>query len=897
MSLRNLDALFAPRAIALIGASRKPRSVGRVLARNLFHSGFDGPIMPVHPTHDAVEGVLAYASVRDLPRAPDLGVVATPPEAVADVVAALGARGARAAVVITAGFGEGGREAGAERRQAVLDAARAHTLRVVGPNCLGLMLPTAGVNASFAHIAARPGDLAFVAQSGAMITAMLDWAAPRGIGFSHVVSLGDKIDVDFGDVLDYLAHDGHTRAILLYIEAVADARKFMSAARAAARTKPVIVIKGGRFAESAKAAGSHTGALAGSDAVYEAAFRRAGMLRVNDLGELFDAAETLANAPRITGDRLAILTNGGGAGVLASDAVVAGGGRLARLSQKTLAALDAVLPQTWSGGNPVDIVGDAPAARYTRAMEILLDEPDADALLVMNCPVAVADSTEAAEAVIATLEGRRHPPVFTAWLGEEAAREARQRFSARRIAGYATPEDAVRGFLHLLRHRRSQADLMETPPSLPEDVAPDTAAARRPVEAALAAGRAWLSEVDSKHVLACYAIPVVETRTAEDADGAAEAAAALGFPVALKILSPDITHKSEVGGVALDLEDAAAVRTAAGVMLRRLARQRPDAAAAGFTVQRMARRAGAHELILGATTDPLFGPVLLFGQGGTAVEVVRDQSLALPPLNMKLARGMMADTRVHRLLQGYRDRPPAALDAIAAALIGLSQLVVDVPEVAEVDVNPLLADDRGVVALDARIKVAAPAAPGVRRLAIRPYPRELEETARTHDGLEVALRPIRPEDEPALRAAFKKLSPEDVRMRFFAPMRELSHDVAARLTQIDYDREMALVATVPARPDDILGVVRLTSDPDNRGGEYAVVVRSDLKGRGLGYLLMSRIIAYARRRGLGEIFGDVLAENRDMLQMCRELGFQERRLAEDNRIVQVRLPLDGDAAG
>jgi acetyltransferase len=895
VSIRNLKALFQPRSVALIGASRKPHSVGKVLARNLFHSGFEGPIMPVHPQQEAVECVLAYPSVRDLPRVPDLGVIATPPDVVADVVRNLGEMGTRAAVIITAGFGEGGREDGQARRQAVLDAARPYTLRLVGPNCVGLMLPSLGLNASFAHISPLKGDLAFVTQSGAMVTAMLDWATPRGIGFSHIVSLGDKIDVDFGDTLDYLASDGRTRAILLYVEAITDARKFMSAARAAARTKPVIVIKGGRQAEGAKAVSSHTGALAGSDAVYDAAFRRAGMLRVYDLRELFDAAETLATSPPVTGERMAILTNGGGLGVLAVDALIGGGGKLAELSQDTLDKLNAVLPATWSGGNPVDIIGDAPGERYAKALKALLDEPEADAVLVLNCPVAVADSTDAAHAVIRTLGGRRHP-VFTSWLGEGAAREARQLFSGRRIPSYETPEDAVRGFLHLMRYRRNQGELMETPPSIPNDFEPDPAAARKPVETALAAGNEWLSEADSKAVLAAYGLPIVETRTASNPEEAVQAAEGIGFPVALKILSPDITHKSEVGGVKLELEDADGVRAAAEAMLRRVARNRPDATVDGFTVQRMVRRAGAHELIIGATEDVLFGPVLLFGQGGTAVEVLRDQCLALPPLNMNLARRMIADTRVYRLLEGYRDQPRAALDEIAMALIKLSQLIIDLPEIAEVDINPLLADDKAVVALDARIKVRQPTAAGTRRLAIRPYPKQLEERTQTYDGLEVMLRPIRPEDEPALREAFKKLSPEDVRLRFFTPIRELSHQFAARLTQIDYNREMALVATTPDKPEDLLGVVRIAMDPDNRRGEYAVVVRSDLKGRGLGYLLMERIIAYARARGTAEVVGDVLAENRGMLEMCKELGFDQHHDPEDPQLVHVRLTLNKQAA-
>lgn len=897
MSVRNLDALFAPSSIAVIGASHTAGTVGKVLAENLFHTGFDGPILPVHPKHRSVEGVLTYPSVEALPFAPDLAVIATPPDTVADIVAQLGANGTRAAVVITAGFGEGGDEAGTARAQAVLDAARPHTLRVVGPNCIGVLRPDRGLNASFAHLSPHTGDLAFVAQSGAMATAVLDWATPRGIGFSHVTALGNMIDVDFGDVLDYLSNDPNTRAILLYVESITEARKFMSAARATARTKPIIVIKGGRFAAGAKAASSHTGALAGSDAVYETAFRRAGMLRVGDMDELFDAAETLSNAPRVRGERMAILTNGGGLGVLATDAVVGSGGQMAELSGDTVAALNEVLPPVWSGGNPVDIIGDAPGTRYATALETLMVDANTDAVLVLNTPVAVADPTDAARATAETVGKRPRKPVFTSWLGEGAARTARQIFAQHGIPSYYTPEDAVRGFMHLVRYRRSQEELMETPPSVPLDFEPDAEPAKRLVTDALEAGLTWMSEGDSKRALKAYGIPVVETRLARDAREAADAAAELGFPVALKIQSPEITHKSEVGGVELELDTADAVRDAAERMLRRVAERRPDASVDGMTVQRMAPRADAHELILGATTDNIFGPVILFGQGGTAVEVLRDQSLALPPLNMPLARRTIEATRVSRLLAGYRGQAAADVDAVALALIKLSQLVADRPEIAEVDINPLLARPDGVVALDARIRVAEPEDTQTPRLAIRPYPRELEQTVTAPDGTEIFLRPIRPEDEPALQAFFHKLSSDDVRMRYFTQMRELRHQVAARLTQIDYDRAMAFVALPSRDAEDIWGVVRLDCDPDNRVGEYAVEVRSDIKGRGLGRLLMERLIAYARERGTGAIEGDVLAENRRMLQICAELGFTKHHDPDDPQVVRVRLPLSGGDDG
>ncbi len=900
MSVRNLDSLFAPKSVALIGASNRENSVGQVIARNLFHSGFAGPVMPVNPKAEAVEGVLAYKDVQALPFAPDLGVVCTPPDTVAPIVAALGARGTKACVVITAGFGEGGSQAGEKRMQAVLDAARPHTLRLVGPNCVGTMVPPLGLNASFAHIGARSGDLAFLTQSGAMVTAMLDWSTPRGIGFSKVVSLGDMADVDFGDLLDYLANDRETRAILLYVEAVTHARKFMSAARAAARAKPVIVIKGGRHAEGAKAAASHTGALAGADAVYDAAFKRAGMLRVDTLDELFDAAETLAMSARLArtvGERLAILTNGGGLGVLATDALIGDGGTLAELSEATVAALDETLPATWSRGNPVDIIGDAPGSRYEAALEGLLSDRGVDAVLVMHCPVAVADPLEAAQATVATLEARPggRKPVFTAWLGTEAPRKARALFAEKRLPTYDTPEQAVRAFMHLVRYRRNQDLLMQTPPSVPDHAEPDQAAVREILDAALAEGRTWLSEPEAKRALAAYGIPTVQTREVPDAEAALAAAEELGYPVALKILSPDITHKSDVGGVKLDIESPEQLQRESQRMLRRCRAAKPQARLAGFSVQQMARRPGAHELILGIVEDRQFGPVVLFGQGGTAVEVIQDKALALPPLNMALARSTMRETRIHRLLEGYRDRPAADLDGIARALIDLAQLAADFQEVAEVDINPLLADAEGVLALDARIKVQAAPDPQRRpawRLAIRPYPKYLEGAATLPDGTPVFVRPIRPEDEAALVEAYAHLTPEDVHMRFFHYMKSLSHETAARLTQIDYNREMALVAVPQDDPGQIWGVVRIAADPDNARAEYAVTVRSELKGRGVGYLLMQRILDYARERGIGAVWGDVLADNERMLQMNQELGFDLERHREDPQVIRVTKRLD-----
>jgi len=887
MTIRNLDALFAPKTIALIGASNQPGSVGQVLARNLIEAGYRGPIMPVNPHEQAIHSILNYKSVGELPAVPDLAVISTPPASVPQIIGELGERGCRAAVVITAGFGEGGHAEGHAMREKMLQAAQPHLLRIVGPNCLGFLSPHIGINASFAQLTPKPGDIAFLTQSGAIATAILDWAQARGIGFSHMVSLGDMSDVDFGDLLDYLALDGKTRAILLYVESITNVRKFMSAARIAARTKPVIVVKSGRSAAGAHAAMSHTGALAGSDEVYDAAFRRIGLLRVYSLQELFEAVATLASGLKVPGPRLAILTNGGGIGVLATDALEDFGGELAALSDDTLAKLGEKLPPTWSHGNPIDILGDANGARYAHAMETLSVTNNRDAVLVLNCPTAVADGVEAARAVVDTVKRNPQLPVLTSWLGEQAASAARQLFSENRIPTYETPEQAVRAFMHLVTYRRNHELLMQTPHDL-AIAPPDRAAARMIISEALGRGITTLGGAEARALLQAYHIPINEMRSAHNANEAAEIAEQIGFPVALKILSPDITHKSDVGGVRLSLGSRDAVREAAEAMLKAISRFAPDARIEGFTIEAMIRRPHAVELIAGIANDATFGPVILFGQGGVSVEVVKDRAIGLPPLNDVLARDLIARTRVAKLLSGYRDRPAADLAAIERVLISLANLVADFPEVVELDINPLIADEHGVIAIDARVGLK-PARPGTTRLAIRPYPSERERTITLNDSRPLTIRPIRPEDEPRLLDMFTRSSPEDIRLRFFSPLRNFSHAFAARMTQIDYDREMALCALT--KPDqgepEMLGVVRLIATPNGDAGEFAVFVRSDLKGRGLGYQLMTEILAFAYSRNISHVFGDVLTENTTMLHVAEQLGFTITRQADDPGVCRV----------
>ncbi|MGZ5826958.1 MAG: bifunctional acetate--CoA ligase family protein/GNAT family N-acetyltransferase [Xanthobacteraceae bacterium] len=888
MSVRNLDSIFRPKSIALIGASTRAHSIGAVTAENLRQADFDGPIMPVNPTHKSVAGALAYPDVASLPMTPDLAVICTPAPSVPGLIAELGARGTKAAIVITAGFREAGNAIGVALEQAMLDAAKPYVMRIVGPNCLGVLSTPTNLNASFAQAMPQKGEVAFVAQSGAMVTTVLDWANGRGIGFSHLVSLGDMSDVDFGDMLDYLAMDKDTGAILLYIEAITHARKFMSAARAASRLKPVIVIKAGRHAAAAKAAASHTGALAGMDAVYDAAFERAGILRAYDLDEIFDAVETLSVRPSVKGDRLTIVTNGGGAGVLATDSLISQGGTIAALPSGMVEVLNGVLPATWSHGNPIDIIGDAGAKRYADTLNILQGSPEHDAILVLNCPTAVASGVEAASAVVEAARTSK-VPILTNWLGAQSAQAARAAFEAAKIPTYDTPEKATRGFMHMVRYRRGQETLMEVPPSIPEGSQPDRETAAAIVKQGLATDSPWLDAIAVQELLKSYRIPIVQTVHARTPDEVAAAVRRIVGPIALKILSPDITHKSDVGGVILSIVGEDAARTAAANMDLRIAKLLPNARLTGFIVQQMVQRPHAQELILGMAVDRTFGPFILFGQGGTAVEIIDDKALALPPLNLKLARELIARTRVHRQLTGYRDTPPAQIDAIALSLVQLSQLVCDFPEIAELDINPLLADENGVIALDARVKLL-PVEGALRdRLAIRPYPEELV----SHETLagfgEFLLRPVRPEDAPAFVEFFARLAPEDVRMRFLLPLRSLPPAMLARLTQIDYDREMAFVLFDSANA--VAGVSRIAADPDNARAEFAVLVRSDLKGHGAGRLLMQRLGAYAQKRGIRELFGDVLAENTSMLALCRELGCSIVPSANDQNLMRATLKI------
>jgi acetyltransferase len=870
MSIRNLDRMFRPRSIAVIGASDKPNSVGAALMNNLTSGGFKGPIAPVTLRADAIHGIAAFKDVASLPFTPDLAVIATPPDTVPALVEELAAHGTRAAVILTAGFGEA--SGGKERAQQMLAAARPHLLRIVGPNCLGIAVPGLGVNATFAPAKLLPGNIAFLTQSGAMATTVLDWALPRGIGFSGIVSMGDMSDVDFGDLLDWYALDEETHAILIYAEAVTHARKFMSAARRAARVKPVIVVKGGRAEEGARAATSHTGALAGADVVYDAAFRRAGMLRVNEVEELFDAAATLSRMSRVSGGRLAIVTNGGGAGVLATDRLIEEGGQLAALAPETITKLNKVLPPTWSHANPVDIIGDADAARYRNALDILMDDAGVDALMVTYCPTSIVSSDQAAQGVIDALgkpaDARKN--VFACWMGDENVRDGRARLIEANIPDFETPERAVRAFMYLVRYRQSQELLLETPEAVAESPAAHVRQAQAIVSQALADGREWLDPAEVASFLSCYDIPFARTEAVATPEEAAKVAAQIKGPVALKIRSRDVVHKSDVGGVALNLTTPEAVEAAARAMNEKVAKALPKAKLEGFIVQEMVHRASAYELIAGVTTDATFGPVILFGHGGTAVEVLRDKSLELPPLNTALAHAQIERTRIAKLLHGYRDRPAADIDGVVNVLVQLSRVVADQPQVTELDINPLLCDAGGVIAVDGRVRVRAASGSAQARLAIRPYPQRFETTVRSRDGKTYSLRPIRPEDEPALRVFAEQVDNDDLWHAFFAPLRARTHETAARLSQTDYDREMTLVAW---DDDKVIGLARSVSDPDFDTAECAVIIRADRREQGLALALIDALAKTVTALGIRRAALVFPQDRARMVNLARELGF------------------------
>ncbi|BBO53588.1 bifunctional acetate--CoA ligase family protein/GNAT family N-acetyltransferase [Stenotrophomonas maltophilia] len=896
MSTYHLQSVFRPQSVAVIGGSPRERSAGRAVMRNLRGTGFPGKVAWINPRHAEIDGIRTVKRLKDLDWVPELVVITAPAAIVPQVVRTAAERGVQSAIILTAHLGEGPGSLSAQ----VEAVARKHGLRILGPHCLGVIAPHARLNASIAAHFPQAGDLALISESSAIAAALVEWGVARSVGFSAVVSLGDTMDVDFGDLLDYFATDYRTRAILLYVEQIKDARKFMSAARAAARAKPVVVVKSGR-AERVQPGSrdTHVQALARADDVYGAAFNRAGLLRVSALDELFTAAESLGRLGTFPGRRLAILSNGGGVGRLAVDQLIALRGTLANLSDSTVEKLDAVLPQGWSRSNPVDIVVDADGERYAAAIEALLADNENDAVMVVNVPTAFTSSADAAQALTRTLGLRprhhRDKPVFAVWLGNDD--QATATLNAARVPTYPTEAEAVRGFQHLVRYREAQNALMETPPSLPQDFSVDAAAARALVDAALANGQQWLDPLATHELLKAYGIPSAPVMHARDAHEAMDLAQPLlerGATVALKILSPDIPHKSEVDGVRLNLATLPAVQSAAHAILSRARQLRPDARIDGLLVQPTIVRPKAREIIVGIADDATFGPVIVVGRGGTAVEVINDKALALPPLDLRLAHELIGQTRASRILKAYGDVPAADERALALALVKLAQLAADIPEVRTLDINPLLVDSKGILALDARVAVAPSRilhkGRGHPRFSVFPYPKEWERTIELSDGGRAFVRPVRPEDDALFRAFFARVSDEDLRLRFFQSVKHFSHEFIARLTQLDYARSIALVAIEP-RSGEMLGAVRLHADADYHRGEYGILIRSDLKGHGIGWRLMAIMIEYAKWLGLDVVEGQVLRENSTMLAMCQSLGFKTRLDPDDPTVMMVTLPV------
>ena len=885
----SLDPFFRPRSVAVFGASGTPGSVGNILMRNLLENPFGGVVLPINPKRKSVQGVHCYPNLASVTEKVELAVIATPAMTVPGLVRECVTHGVPAAIIISAGFAELGAE-GRKLEVTIREAAQGQ-MRIVGPNCLGIIHPPSNLNASFAASMAAPGQVALLSQSGAICTAILDWAQQAHVGFSSFVSVGSMLDVDFADLMDHFADDPATRSIVLYMESIGDVRKFLSAARSVSRTKQVIVVKAGRHEAGARAAASHTGALAGADAVFDAAFRRAGILRVTTIPDLFHMSEILAMQPPPLGPALAIITNAGGPGVMATDALMVDGGQLAALGAKTLATLDAALPPFWSHANPIDILGDATPERYRLAVEACVKDANVQGILVLLTPQAMTDPTETA----GQLQPFSHvpdKPILACWMGGSTVRPGIELLNTAGIPTFDAPESAIGAFLHMVQYRRNQELLYETPPALPEDAPPDANRVRQIFQRVRAAGRTLLTEVEAKEVLAAYGVPVVPTIACRSADEAVAAANRIGYPVVLKLLSTTITHKSDVGGVQLNLADEQAVRHAFAAIEANVQRLNKPGAFAGVSVQAMVRERG-HELIIGSSVDRQFGPVILFGAGGVLVEVFKDRALGLPPLNRTLARRLMERTKIYEALKGVRGQKPVNLEALETLLTRFSLLLVDFSEIQEIDLNPVLATPERVLALDARLLLGPAETPPEQRprLAIHPYPNQYVGSFRLKDGREAIIRPIRPEDEPLLIDLHAAHSEHTIRMRFFSMVKTLSRDSLIRLCHLDYNREMALTAVL--RDDNgprLLGVSRYYLNPETGDAEFALVVSDAYQRQGLGRHLMQRLIAVARERGVKHLVGQVLAENAPMLRLMKSLGFSPPVPVED-QVVRVEMEL------
>jgi len=898
-----LDVIFSPQNIAVVGATERVGSVGRTILWNLISSPFGGTVYPVNPTRASILGIRAYPSLRDVPDKIDLAVIVTPAKSVPNLIRECVALGIKGAIIISAGFKEIGAE-GAALEAEVLAEARKGGMRLIGPNCLGVMRPTTGMNATFADGIARPGGVAFISQSGALLTSVLDWSRSQNVGFSTFISVGTMLDVGWGDLIDYLGQDDATESIVIYMESIGDARSALSAAREVALRKPIIVIKAGRTAAAAHAAASHTGALTGSDEVLDAAFRRSGVLRVERISDLFYMAEVLAKQPRPKGNRLTIITNAGGPGVLATDALIGFGGELAEVSEATISELNKILPSAWSHSNPVDVLGDATPELYAKTLEIVGKDENTDGTLVILTPQAMTDPTATAE-MLKTFAQYNDKPVLASWMGGAGVAEGERILNAANVPTFSFPDTAARVFNYMWQYTNNLRSIYETP-MLPVDSyhqTPDRDKVSAILSHARTTGRTILTEYESKQVLSAYYIPTVHTVLAATSDAAAAAADEIGYPVVIKLNSETITHKTDVGGVQLNLKDAAAVRAAFDLIRTNVAAHSSEAYFQGVTVQPMVKLDG-YELIIGSSIDPQFGPVLLFGTGGTMVEVFKDSALSLPPLNTTLAHRMIDETKIGVALKGVRGRPPVDMKALEQIMVRFSQLVVEQPWIAEIDINPLLTSHEHIIALDARV-VTHPVGmteAELPRPAIRPYPTQYVSDWALRDSTKVTIRPIRPEDEPLMVKFHQGLSERTVFLRYLQAMNlseRTAHDRLSRLSFIDYDREIALVvvrrdASTQGEPE-IVAVARLAklrnANPGNKDtAEYALLVSDKYQHQGIGKELMMRILAIAKDEKIGIIYGFVLEENVEMIALAERLGFVATP-SEREQITRVELIL------
>ena len=878
MGIHNLDKLFRPDSIAVIGASEQPGRIGTALLHNLMHGGFKGRIYPVNPRHPELMGLVSVPAIDRIDDHIDLAVIAVPIEQVPDIIHQCAEKGVAAAIIISAG----GKETGTVGQAIEERIARAAggRIRILGPNCLGLMVPGFQLNASFAAGMPNVGNLAFVSQSGGVCAAILDFSFKDGIGFSHFVSIGSMLDVDFGDVIDYLGKDPAAKSILLYVEQLSNIRKFMSAARSVSRIKPIIVLKAGSSPAGAQAASSHTGALAGEDAVYDAAFKRCGVIRVRSIEELFDCAELMAKQSRPAGPNMAVVTNGGGPGVMAIDAMARYGLEPKVLSPATISSLNEILPPCWSHHNPVDIIGDADAKRYTQVIDILHKEEDLHGLMVILAPQALIDPLHVAEALVPRLQSLPFP-VVTVWMGGRDVAAGIQFLNDSGIATYATPERAAQAFTYLVQHTRNQAMALEIPPRLENRLHFDRQKVRSIVQTADLSGHRFLAESEAREILAAYGIPINPTITVNSAEAAINEAEKIGWPVVMKILSPDISHKTEADGVHLDLRSPAEVGEAFGRVMAGARRFNPEARIEGVIIQPYLAHAD-YELLMGLKQDNAFGPIIVFGIGGIFTEVLRDRALGLPPLNRLLIRRLMEETRVYKLLHGYRNRPAADMPAIEEMLLRLSQLAVDIPEIAELDINPVLVKNGRPIAVDARILLRSAQRPSPLHLAISPYPSQYEVCTKSKSGLHLLIRPIQPEDADLFMELFKTLSPTSVYYRFFRQMKTLSPSMLAMLTQVDYDRHMALVAIDESSvPEKMLGVARIIADPDPSQTEFSIMVGDPWQGQGVGAQLLLNLLKVAKQQGIEKVWATVLPENTYMQRLGKKFGFAIKYNSEE----------------